>query len=136
MEETKQPTFIINDWYRITSDGSRNLILQEKYETRVGRGKGAELSGEYSWRDVGFHGSNMRSLRHRFKDDPTLMKSFNSQEDGLAFIEACDKIIAFAEKIEDEVLTHFNEHITLQLSNVKAPSEEKQMTMSAKKPKK
>lgn len=135
MEETKQPTFEINDWYRITSDGSRNLILQEKYETRVGRGKGAELSGEFSWRDTGYHGANMRSLRHRFKED-TIMKSFNSQEDGLKFIEAVDKIIAFAEKIEDEVLTHINEHVTLELSNVKATQEEKPMTMSAKKPKK
>lgn len=136
MEETKQPTFKINDWYRITSDGSRNLVLQERYETRVGRGKGAELSGEFSWRDVGYYGANMKSLRHRFKEDATLMKSFNSQEDGLNFLEAVDKIIAFAEKIEDEVLTHINEHVTLELSNVKAPQEEKPMTMSAKKPKK
>lgn len=43
--------------YRLASDGKYNLILLEKYAKRVGRGKHAELSGEYDYQEVGYYGN-------------------------------------------------------------------------------
>ena len=43
----------LSENYAIDTD-PRNIILLEKYETRVGRGRNAEFSGEYSWRTLGY----------------------------------------------------------------------------------
>ena len=32
-----------------------NIILNEKYEKRTGKGKYAPLSGEYGWREISYH---------------------------------------------------------------------------------
>ena len=44
----------LTDDYYFESDGRMNLILYERYEKREGRGKSAELSGEFGFRDIGF----------------------------------------------------------------------------------
>lgn len=46
--------------YYLSSDGKMNLTLHERYEKREGRGKGAELSGEFAFREAGY----FRSLKH------------------------------------------------------------------------
>lgn len=45
--------FLLSENYAIDTD-KLNIILLERYEKRSGRGKAAELSGEYSWRTVGY----------------------------------------------------------------------------------
>lgn len=43
----------LNEKYRITSD-PMNIILEERYEKRVGKGKDAPLSGEFDYRALGY----------------------------------------------------------------------------------
>lgn len=45
--------------YRITSD-KLNIILEERYEKRLGKGKNAPLSGEYDYDKIAY----FRDLRH------------------------------------------------------------------------
>lgn len=44
------------DNYKITAD-KLNLILSEKYEKRDGKGKNAQLTGEYDYREIGYYGT-------------------------------------------------------------------------------
>lgn len=46
----------ITDNYRITSD-KLNIILQEKYEKRDGKGKNATPTGEFNYQNVGYFGN-------------------------------------------------------------------------------
>lgn len=124
MEEKKQqPSLVLNDVYSLTSDGSRNLILQELYETRLGKGKNAKLSGEFSKRDVSYHGAGLDSLIHRFKDE-SFLESFGSVEDGKHILEALDDMKAFLTEYKKDILNHVKEHLTLELKNVKNSKED------------
>lgn len=57
--ETEKYIQIMDD-YRITAD-NLNIVLQEKYEKKDGKGKNANGTGEYDWRDVSYH-QNFKSL--------------------------------------------------------------------------
>lgn len=46
----------ISESYAVDFD-LRNIILQEKFEKREGKGKHAPLSGEVGYRDVSYHGT-------------------------------------------------------------------------------
>lgn len=50
----------LTDDYYLSSDGKMNLTLHERYEKREGRGKAAELSGVFAFREAGY----FRNLKH------------------------------------------------------------------------
>lgn len=49
----------LTDTYRITSD-KLNIILEEKFEKRGGKGKNAQLTGEFDYRPIAY----FRELKH------------------------------------------------------------------------
>lgn len=49
----------LTDTYRITSD-KLNIILEEKFEKRDGKGKNAPLTGEFDYRPIAY----FRELKH------------------------------------------------------------------------
>lgn len=49
----------LTDTYRITSD-KLNIILEEKYEKRDGKGKSANFTGQFDYKPVGY----FRKLNH------------------------------------------------------------------------
>lgn len=49
----------LTDTYRITSD-KLNIILEEKFEKRDGKGKNAQLTGEFDYRPIAY----FRELKH------------------------------------------------------------------------
>lgn len=49
----------LTDTYRITSD-KLNIILEEKFEKRDGKGKFAQLTGEFDYRPIAY----FRELEH------------------------------------------------------------------------
>lgn len=109
---------LINEKYRIVSDGSRNIILQELYEKKLGKGKGAEGSGEYDYKDVGYFGASLRALARRFNHNDFLETLKDASEEQL-FHEAVDKLIQHLEQREQRIYEHMNKHITLQLAKTK-----------------
>lgn len=50
------------DNYLITAD-KNNFIVSEKYEKRDGKGKDANLTGTFDYREVSYHGTIEESLR-------------------------------------------------------------------------
>lgn len=44
----------LTDDYYLSSDGSKNFILHERYEKREGRGTNSPLSGDYDFRNDGY----------------------------------------------------------------------------------
>lgn len=115
-EETQG--ILINEKYRIVSDGARNLILQELYEKKAGKGKGAEPSGEYDYKDVGYFGASLQSLARRFNHNEYL-ETFVDASEGQSFQEAIEKMITYLEEREQRIYEHMNKHVTLQLAKVK-----------------
>jgi len=121
--EEKQESYIqINDKYRITSDSRLNLILSEKYFKRDGRGKGAELTTETAWRDVGYFGAGLHSLIKRFNDNEFL-ETFAEVERGQDIIEALIEMREYLDKREERIYEHMKKHISLNLKNVKGESD-------------
>ena len=117
--EEKQESYIqINDKYRITSDGRMNLILQEKYFKREGRGRGAEISSEEAIKDVGYFGAGLRALARRFNDDE-FIETFAEAERGQEIIEALIEMREYLDKREERIYEHMKKHISLNLKNVK-----------------
>lgn len=138
VEETKTEAVMLNDSWRLTSDGSRNLILESIYEKRAGRGKGAELSGEMGWEFKGYFGSNMDALAVGL-NRKEFLESFKEEQQGQDVIQALKDMQVFLNEREERLKGYLKEHLGTyvedNLKNVKAPEEEKPMTMSAKKKK-
>lgn len=120
MEENKkvQEFLMINDEYRLTSDGSRNLILQQRYEKRDGKGKNAPLSGVFEFKDVGYFGAGLSSLIHRFEQDE-FMSTFSDSIKGQEILEALRETQQLMKKQHKELLELIRPNITLELKNVK-----------------
>ena len=122
MEEVKEGTYLqLNEDYRIASDGRMNLIISNRYETRIGKGRSAELSGEYAWKDVGYFGANLRSLIGRFNNEEFL-KAFKDVERGQDILEALKEMRAYLDEREQRIYEHVKNHVTLQLKNYKSNS--------------
>lgn len=119
MEEKQESYIQINDKYRITSDGSRNLILSEKYFKRDGRGKGAEITDIEDYKDIGFFGAGLQSLIRRFNNDE-FMQTFAEVERGQDIIEALKEMRTYLDEREKRIYEHVKEHVTLNLKNVNA----------------
>ena len=125
MEEVKENTYLqLNEDYRITSDTRMNLIMSNRYETRLGKGRSAELSGEYSWKDIGYFGANLRSLIGRF-NDVEFLKSFKDVERGQDIIEALQEMRTYLDEREQRIYEHVKEHVVLELKAVKDSSGDK-----------
>lgn len=118
MLEKEVQGILVNEKYRIVSDGSRNIILQESYEKKLGKGKNAEGSGIYDFKDVGYFGASLRALSRRANHDDFL-ETFKDASEGQLFLEAVDKLITYLEEREQRIYEHMNNHITLQLAKVK-----------------
>ena len=122
--EEKQESFIqINDKYRITSDGSRNLVLQEAYAKKDGVGRGAKESGIIAYKDTGYFGAGLQSLIRRFNNDEFL-ETFAEVERGQDIIEALKEMRTYLDEREQRIYEHVKEHVTLNLKNVKGESVE------------
>ena len=121
--EEKQESYIqINDKYRITSDGRMNLLLEEKYEKRIGAGKNSPLSGEYGYSTVGYFGAGLHSLIKRFNENEFL-ETFAEVERGQDIIEALKEMRTYLDEREQRIYEHVKEHTTLNLKNVKGESD-------------
>lgn len=94
----------LTDDYYLSSDGSRNFILNERYEKREGRGRNAELSGEYGFREVGF----FRNYKHIGEH---LGEKFNFQYHGSELEETAIRI----EKAKDEIVAALKKYADLKL---------------------
>ena len=118
MEEKQESYIQINDKYRITSDSRLNLLLEEKYEKRIGAGKNSPLSGEYSYSTVGYFGAGLHSLIKRFNDNEFL-ETFAEVERGQDIIEALKEMRTYLDEREKRIYEHVKDHVTLNLRNVK-----------------
>lgn len=98
----KEVAFVqLTENYRITSD-KLNIILQEKYDKRVGRGKNAEFSGEIGWRDAGY-----------FTDIGQLGRQLVKREIINFDATQLDQLTDKAEKLKNDIKKYLTEHITL-----------------------
>lgn len=117
--EKKQHPFVdINEDYRITTDSSRNIILQKKYQQRNGKGKNAPLIDSYAFKDISYHGSSISSLA-RTLNNAELLESFDSIKVDSNVIEALEDMKKWLDEREQRIYTYFNEKIELQLANTK-----------------
>ena len=119
MEEKQESYIQINDKYRITSDSRLNLILSEQYFKREGKGRGAELTSETAFRDIGYFGAGLHSLIKRFNDNEFL-ETFAEVERGQDIIEALKEMRTYLDEREKRIYEHVKEHTTLNLKNVNA----------------
>ena len=107
----------------VTSDGSMNIILMERYEKQEGKGKNAPKTGEYDWRPLtgGAYFSNPKSLAHGLfrRDFVEGVGEVGLDEEKL--LAELDKKLALYEKF-------FSEHITLELAKVKDMSKKEDDT--------
>lgn len=118
MNKTQETYLILNDNYRITSDGKMNLLLEERYEKRIGAGKNSPLSGEYGYSTVGFFGAGLKSLIRRFNDNEFL-EVFKEVERGQDIVEALKEMRTYLDEREQRIYEHVKNHVTLQLKNHK-----------------
>lgn len=84
----------ISEKYAIDFD-KLNVILVEKYEKRDGKGKNAPLSGEFAYREIGYHGS--------FKSLVNQVVEYGIRDDTLSelneIVERIDNLKAEIEKL-------------------------------------
>ena len=114
-----QETYLtLNEKYRITSDGSRNLILQEKYQKREGKGKNAPLSNEFDFRDCVYFGAGLVALIKRL-NEREFLEVFNEVERAQDIVEALQEMKQLLAEREQRIYEHVKEHVTLELKNVK-----------------
>lgn len=95
--------------YRITAD-ARNIILQERYEKKLGKGRNAEGSGIFDYKDIAYYGSLDslgKSLIHR-----EVIQSLRE-------VDKLEDIIAHIDKIKDDVQKHITEFITIEQGEIK-----------------
>lgn len=95
----------ITENYRIASI-PRNIVLQEKYETSLGRGKSAEKSGQFAYRDVGYYGT-INALSNALVNKEVI-KSIEE-------VDKLEDVIEYIEKVKQDILNHINSHITIDL---------------------
>lgn len=94
--------------YSISWD-SRNIILMERYETSLGRGRFAEKSGEYSFREIGYY-TNLESLsRGLFERE--VIKNLHE-------IDKLEEILELLPKIRDDIKATLTEYITIDLGEL------------------
>lgn len=98
----------------ISSDGDRNILLMEYYETSLGTGKNAPKSGEFAWRNFngGAYYSTLDSLAY------ALLKTDVVEAIGEVGLD----IEPFKEYIDaklEEYKSFLTERVTLELSKVK-----------------
>lgn len=104
--QTEEKTFIqLSSNFRVSSN-ERNVILQEKYETSISRGKNAPKSGEFAYRDIGYYGS-IEALSNDLVNRE-ILKSLDEVKD---FSELMDKLI----EIKEDIFNKLTEHITIDL---------------------
>lgn len=86
--------------YRVTSDGTHNLILHEKYEKMEGRGKSAKPTGEFDYRWLGY----FRNLGHvgRYLSD---LEEFKAVYEGGELGDVANRI----EQLRDDIVKAMNE---------------------------
>ena len=119
MTEEKLEQFLqINDKYRITSDGRHNLILQESYFKRDGKGRYAEETDIVAWKDQGYFGAGLDSLIRRFNYDEFL-QTFEEVQQGQDLIKALEEMKVYLEEREKRIYEYVKEHVTLELKYVK-----------------
>ena len=106
IEQKEEKTFIkLSSNFRVSSN-ERNVILQEKYETSISRGKNAPKSGEFAYRDIGYYGS-IEALSNDLVNRE-ILKSLDEVKD---FSELMDKLI----EIKEDIFNKLTEHITIDL---------------------
>lgn len=90
----------IGDSYRVTSDGTHNLILHEKYERMEGRGKNTKPTGVFDYRWLGY----FRNLGHigRFLSN---LEEFKGIYEGGKEEEMINRI----EKLRDDIVKAMSE---------------------------
>ncbi len=93
----------ILDDYRITAD-KMNIVLQEKYEKKDGKGKNAKGTGEYDWKDIGYH--------NRFD---TLAKSLVNKEiiKSIHNVDSFPEILIHIEKLEKQITNYLKDKVIL-----------------------
>lgn len=96
----------LTDEYYLSSDGTRNFILNERYEKREGRGRDAPLSGEYGYREVGFF-QNYEHVGNHLKE------KLNFQYHG----SELELIAIRIEKAKDEIVEALIKYADLKLGN-------------------
>lgn len=119
MEELNNQEYAyINEDYRITSDGSRNLVLQRKYEKRDGKGKNAPMSGSFDYKVSGSFGANLDALIRLFKDEEFL-GDFKDVQRGQDIVDVLNEVKELMITQHKELLDVIRPTIKLELKNVK-----------------
>ena len=103
MEDSTQQYIQLNENYRITVD-KMNIILQEKYEKKDGKGKNAVGTGEYDYKDLGYFGS----LDH-------LVKSLIKREviKSISEVDSLEKVVTYIKDVERSIKKHLNEKVVI-----------------------
>lgn len=119
-EQLEDKIHQISDTYALGSD-NYNVILYESYNKMDGKGKNANPTGEIGWRPAknGAYFGNIDNLARSLK---TKIELECIGEFGLDF----DKFKEYGDKWLEDLKSHLNEHITLQLAKVKDTSKKKE----------
>lgn len=91
----------LTDTYRITSD-KLNIILEEKFEKRDGKGKNAQLTGEFDYRPIAY----FRELEHLAN---SVVKREIINSDATNLYDIVHKI----EDLKEEIANNLIDKITL-----------------------
>lgn len=130
MEEKLDGVLQLNEDYRMTSDGSRNIILQNKSFKRDGVGKHANFTDEVKWTDAGYFGINLHSIIHKFNDKEFL--EVFGEASGLEIKEEFEKMRKYLDEREERIYNHVCEHVNLHLKEITLHAGEEVRTSKVK----
>ncbi len=86
----------INENYKLTSD-KLNVIVNKKFPKYDGKGKDANLTGEFGWKEIGFH--------------PTIERACNfimNQEINTAEASSLGELIEVIQTCRDDIKRHIS----------------------------
>ena len=97
----------LTDELRLSFD-PRNIILQEKFEKKTGRGAGAIGTGEYDYKDVSYYGT-LKALGNALIHKEVIKS--------LSEVKGLEDVIEYVEKAKEELVNHLQTHITIDLGD-------------------
>jgi len=105
VEEKEVNAIQLTENYRVISI-PRNIVLQEKYETSLGKGRYAEKSGEFSYKDIGYY-SNFKAVTNAIINKELI--------NAIDTVKELNQLCDYIDKIKEEICSHINEYITVDL---------------------
>lgn len=127
IEQDGRKLHLLNDKLAVTSDGTMNILLMERYEKQDGRGKNAQKTGELGWRNLngGAYFGNLDSL------GTSLLRQDVIEAVGEVGLDL-EPFKSFINEKLEEYKSFLKEQITLELSKTKDTSKVEDVPVTTK----